>query len=151
AMSGGLSGNKESVDALKQSVMIWKLSGAEAFLSWLHAFLAQGQYLQRDYAGALESANAALEHCQRSGESYGASETERVIGLILADPENPNADPERAASAYQRALEIARQQEARWLELRAAYSLAQKLGSRSSVATREILGKALRWFQERGE
>ena len=41
----------------------------------------------------------------------------------------PTAPPVTAETCFQRALEIAREQEARWLELRAALSLARLWGS----------------------
>jgi len=52
-------------------------------------------------------------------------------------------------ATYQRALEIARAQEARLLELRAATSLAQLWHGRGkAIDARELLGPLCAWFTE---
>jgi predicted ATPase len=64
----------------------------------------------------------------------------------LQQPETP---PAEAETWLQRALNVARRQEAKWLELRAAVSLArlwQQQGKRA--AARALLGPIYGWFTE---
>jgi hypothetical protein len=138
----------QGVAGLEQTIHFWRLSGSQALLSWLLAFLAQGQLAMGDPTGAVASAEAALEHCQRTGEAYGASEAQRALGLALR-ARNQAGDRERASAAFGQAVEIATQQEARWLALRAAYSAAHGSPSVDSQAHAGLL-REVRWFQEQG-
>ena len=72
----------------------------------------------------LEEAEAAVEQTQ---ERYWEAEVHRLRGrLLLATSEPPAPEAARTAEAsYRRALEVARRQGARSLELRAAVSLSQ--------------------------
>ncbi|HEX9621166.1 MAG TPA: TOMM system kinase/cyclase fusion protein, partial [Polyangiaceae bacterium] len=149
AMAGCPSGDEASLNGLKLAIKMWRLSGLRAALSWHHAFLAQGQVASGDYAGALLSAEEALEHCKRTGEGYGLSEAHRILGLVLGDEKSPNHDRARAVAAYAEALKSARRQEARWLELRAAYTQANQL--RDDVDAGENLTRVLDWFEQQGE
>jgi hypothetical protein len=148
ASAGALDGQAAAVAGLEQTVHMWRLSGSQALLSWQLAFLAQGKLALGDPAGALAAASAAIEHCERTGESYGASESHRVLGLALSAPGFAARDPERAAQAFDRALEIARLQEARWLALRAGFSFAQQAPAEVAPRARARLAEELRWFQE---
>jgi hypothetical protein len=142
AMMGAAAGEEQGIADLQHSIQVWQFMGVRAALSWHLAFLARGQAIRRDYAGALVSARAALDHCERTGEGYGASEVHRVLGGLLGDPDNPMGDPREAAVHCYRALEIAKQQEAHWLELQAARALVTTLGNDA----REHLARAVAWF-----
>ncbi len=146
--AGALDGQAEAVAGLEQLTHLWRLSGTSALLSWQLAFLAQGKLALGDHAGARAAADAAVEHCERTGEAYGASEAQRVLGLVLSAPGNPARDPGRAAQAFGRALEIAERQEARWLTLRAAFSFAGAASPELAGPARDRLAEELGWFRE---
>jgi hypothetical protein len=112
------------------------------------SFLAQGKLAVADHAGARAAAMAAIAHCERTGEAYGAAEAHRSLSVVLGDPGNPERDPVGARAAGEQALEIARLQEARWLSLRAAFSLARQAPSESAAAARAQLAHELAWFRE---
>jgi predicted ATPase len=117
--------------------------GAPQLLCWLAELqLAAGR--ATDAAGSLDG---ALALSGQSGESYFDAELHRLRGeRFLGMPEDGDAE---AQQEFQRALEIARLQEARSFELRAATSLArlwQTQGKRAEA--RDLLQPIYAWFTE---
>jgi predicted ATPase len=93
---------------------------------------------------ALAEAHTLMEqHAERCWEA----EIARLRGVVLLrQPEPPQAEAE---ACFQRALDVARRQEAKSLELRAAMSLArlwQQQGKRAEA--RELLAPVYAWFTE---
>ena len=82
---------------------------------------------------------------EETGERYVEAEIHRLKGnLLLA--ENGSAEAE---ACYVRALQVARAQEARSLELRATTSLARLRGEQGrSAEARDLLAPVYRWFTE---
>jgi predicted ATPase len=80
-------------------------------------------------------------------ERYWEAEVHRLRGvLLLRQPETPQAEAE---TWLQRALDVARRQEAKSLELRAAMSLArlwQQQGKRQEA--HDLLAPVYHWFTE---
>jgi predicted ATPase len=93
---------------------------------------------------ALAEAHAVAVH---TGELFYASETHRLTGvLVLAGGAARYAEAE---THFQQALDVARRQEAKSLELRAAMSLArlwQQQGKREDA--RQLLAGVYGWFTE---
>ena len=80
------------------------------------------------------------------GETRWQAETVRLKGALMGRAGAAIGDIE---ATYQRALEIARAQEARLLELRAATSLGQLWhGQGKANEARELLGPPYAWFTE---
>lgn len=146
AMVGAAAGEEVAIADLQRSIAIWRAMGVRAASSWHLAFVARGQHLRREYADATANARAALDHCAVAGEGYGASECHRVLSALLGDPENPACDPAAAASHGWLALEVASQQEARWLELQAAMQLAATQSGAERERARAALADVLAWF-----
>jgi hypothetical protein len=88
-------------------------------------------------------ARSAVSHAESTGEGYGAVEAERVVAFLLGDPKSPLHDVGAARSTYRRALAIAREQEARWVELRTAYCWHRQIAEAESQAA---LQQSLGWF-----
>ncbi len=83
---------------------------------------------------------------ERSGETRWQAETVRMKGVLM---ERTGAGIEDIEATYQRALGIARGQEAQLLELRAATSLGQLWhGQGKASEARELLGPLYAWFTE---
>jgi class 3 adenylate cyclase/tetratricopeptide (TPR) repeat protein len=143
-----LDGDPQALQGMTHAIQMWKFAGIRSALSWQYAFLAQGCAARGDYVDALAHARAATAHCEQNAEAYGASEAHRVLGSILADPRNPGRDAGAAQSAFQAALDIARCQQARWLELRAAHTWAVSL---PEDGWREPLHGVVSWFADRQE
>ena len=93
---------------------------------------------------ALAEAQALVE---KTGERYYEAELERLKGeLLLA--QSPD-DPAEAEACFHNALEIARRQQAKSLELRTAMSLArlwQRQGKEGDA--RQLLNDVFAWFTE---
>jgi predicted ATPase len=102
-------------------------------------------------AGSLEEALEALAdataQAERSGERYCEAEIHRVRGeVLLAQSTDDQPEAERC---FHQALDVARKQEARSLELRAATSLArlwQRQGRPDDA--RDLLAPVYDWFTE---
>ena len=99
-------------------------------------------------AGLPEEGLRALAEVQTiSGARYYEAELDRVKGELLL---SESADNHSAAEVcFRQALDIARGQQAKWWELRAAMSLArlwQQQGKRQ--AARELLAPVYGWFTE---
>ena len=65
----------------------------------------------------------AIEKEEKSKEKWGEAEVHRIAGEIAVKSLEP--DPEKAEAYFDRALSVARQQQAKSWELRAAMSLAR--------------------------
>ena len=108
--------------------------------------LAETQHAAGQLAEARATVAAALQISAQLGQPFTDVDLHRLDGdLVLAT----GGAPEEAASRYQHALEIARSQEAKSLELRAATSLAKlwrDQGKRTEA--RALLADIYNWFTE---
>ena len=113
----------EGLALIQQGLEAYRATGAEfqrpyflALLAEVHGTLGQAA----EGLAALGEARAAMEE---SGERYYEAELYRMEGELLLTREPPDEDA--AEACFRRALETARRQQARSLELRAATSLAR--------------------------
>ena len=84
---------------------------------------------------------------ERTGHRMDEAEVHRVLGELLW--QQPTPDWQAAESSFLKALEVARSQEAKGFELRAAMSLArlwQDQGKRSEAC--DLLAPIYGWFTE---
>ena len=80
-------------------------------------------------------------------ERWWGAEINRIAGEIAL--RSPEADVAKAEAHFERALEVARQQQAKSWELRAAMSLARLWRSQGKVReARELLAPVYGWFTE---
>lgn len=87
----------------------------------------------------------ALQIVERTGERWFAAELNRRKGQVVLR----QGHPETAEQHYRKALSIAREQEAKLWELRAAVSLARlrrEQGRRTEA--RDLLAPVYDWFTE---
>lgn len=117
---------------------------------WHMLFIAMIADASKQTGGSIEVFNAvndALTHAQRSGECFYEAELHRVKGELLLIQTSRN---EREAEAcFQNAMQVARGQGAKSLELRAAMSLSrlwQRQGKREEG--RKLLSEIYGWFTE---
>ena len=95
----------------------------------------------------LEALAEALVMLPKSGARWWEAELYRLRGELLL--QHAVAQPEEAEACFHQALDVARRQRARALELRAAMSLArlwQQQGKRTEA--RELLAPIYGWFTE---
>jgi class 3 adenylate cyclase/predicted ATPase len=96
---------------------------------------------------ALTSIDRALALVKKSGESWAEADLSRIKGEILCTNDVPDAA--EAEVCFREAIEIARHQQARSLELRAATSLAHLWQTEGkAVKARELLAPIYDWFTE---
>jgi predicted ATPase len=109
--------------------------------------LAQGLRKVGRHDEALNALGLGVAQAEQQGQHYYDAELHRLRAEILLDTDG-NA-VEEAEALFGQSLEIARRQEAKTFELRAATSLArlwQRQGKRD--ATRELLAPVYEWFTE---
>lgn len=121
--------------------------GMGAVWPWFLVLLAEAYGRVGQLAEGLDALAEALEWVQRNDERLYEAEAYRIRGELLLKQDPP--DSAAAEQCFQRALEVARQQEAKSWELRAATSLSRlwlQQGKRD--AARELLLPVYDWFTE---
>ena len=111
----------------------------------LFALLAEACEIAGEIDEAVTLLGDALQTVERTGHRWLAAELNRLKGELL----RRQGHPEAAEKLYRKALSIARKQEARLWELRAAMSLARlrrEQGCHSEA--RELLEPVYGWFTE---
>ena len=111
------------------------------------------QYLAIAYAelGQFDDAwrciDDAIDKKEKSKEKWGEAEVHRIAGEIAVNSPEPNAA--KAEAYFERALAVARQQQAKSWELRASMSLARLWRDQGKVQqARELLAPVYGWFAE---
>jgi len=96
-----------------------------------------------------EAANGkeALAVVENTGGRFYEAELHRLHGELRRRQAVPDAP--QAEACFQRALDVARRQQAKWWELRAAMSLARLWQRQGKPAeARELLAEIYGWFTE---
>ena len=125
------------------------LQGTGARRSWAYyaALLAEAYGNSGAPGEGLRMLADAFEHVQHTGECWWEAELHRLKGELLL---SLSADNQAEAEAcWHQALAVARRQQAKSLELRAAVSLSrlwQQQGKRAEA--RELLASIYGWFTE---
>ena len=95
----------------------------------------------------MDACRRAFEIVAQTGERHYEAEIHRVNGLLLALEPGGNAEP--AEECFMKSLEVARNQSAKTLELRAAHDLAQLWhGQGNTGEARDLLAPVYGWFTE---
>jgi predicted ATPase len=132
---------------MRQGLAATQATGTRVALSVYLTLLAEvsGQSGQTEVG--LRLLAEALAHVDHTGERYYAAEVYRIKGEILLQQTVP--DTPQAEECFQQALVVARRQQARSWELRAAMSLSrlwQQQGKRTEA--RDLLVPIYGWFTE---
>ncbi len=135
-----------TITSLRESIAAFKASGARLRLPYYLGLLAEvcGR------AGRADDGLAAVEEgmaaSRAHNERWWDAELHRLRGELLL---SGGADADEAETAYSRAMEIARIQQARALELRAATSLARLWHTQGRTdEARRLLQNLYSWFTE---
>ena len=132
---------------LRAGLAAYRATGAELESSHWLGLLADACLDTGQAEEGLRTIAEALGHVAQTGIVYYESELHRLEGelLLRLDPR----DEQRAEASFRRALEIARVQEAKSWELRAAMSLARLWGEQGPRAeARDLLAPVYGWFTE---
>jgi predicted ATPase len=138
---------KEGIEQLQQGVIAYSATGAELFRPYWLALLAEAQGAIGEPETGLTVLTEALTVVDKTGARWYEAELHRLKGALLLQQSSDN-HPE-AERCFHHALDIARNQQAKSFELRAATSLArlwQCQGKRDEA--RQMLGDVYGWFTE---
>jgi predicted ATPase len=132
---------------IRQGITACRTIGAALFVPYFSALLADvSAYLGHPEDGlrALAEAHTLVEQHE---ERWWEAEICRLRGVVLL--RHPETPPAEAETWLRRALDVARRQEAKSLELRAAMSLARLWQQQDKhVEARELLAPIYGWFTE---
>jgi predicted ATPase len=131
---------------LRGGLSAYRATGAEVGMPHFYGLLARASGIAGQIEDALSLLDDALRIVARTGERWFAAELHRLKGKVLLR----QGHTEAAEDLYRKALSVAREQEAKLWELRAAVSLARlhrEQGHRAEA--RDLLAPVLRLVQRR--
>jgi predicted ATPase len=130
---------------LRRGPAAYRATGAELLMPHYLALLAGACEIAGQFEEAAKLLDDAMQIVERTGERWFAAELNRHKGQILLQQEHP----EEAEELYRKALSIAREQEAKLWELRAAVSLARLRRDQDRRAeAHDLLAPVYGWFTE---
>ena len=130
---------------LRSGSAAYSATGAETRISYHIALLAKACEIAGQLEEAFSLLNNALQIATRTGERWFAAELYRHKGQLMLR----QGHSEAAEELYRQALMIAKEQEAKLWELRAAISLARLVGNQGRRSeARELLAPVHGWFTE---
>jgi TOMM system kinase/cyclase fusion protein len=145
----------EGLGQIRRGLDMYRATGATYQRPHYLTLLAEASGLLGQPEGGLAALDEALTLMEQTGERYYEAELYRQRGELLLPraaqrhPAQGSREPHEAEACFQQALDVARQQQAKSLELRAAMSLArlwQQRGQRAEA--RELLAPIYGWFSE---
>jgi predicted ATPase len=137
----------EGIALIRQGLVAWRAAAAEVLRPFWLALLAEAYAAGDDPAGGLPGLAEALVLVETTGERWYEAELSRLRGELVL--QHAIVEPGEAEACFQQALTIARRQQAKSWELRAAMSLSrfwQQQGKRAEA--RELLAPVYGWFTE---
>jgi tetratricopeptide (TPR) repeat protein len=136
----------DAVRAITSGMTSLRSTGALLYEPWHLWYLAMAYAELGQPDDARRCIDEAIDKVERSKEKWCEAEVHRIAGEIaLKSPQHPA----NAETHFERALAVARQQQAKSWELRAAMSMARlwrDQGKRSEA--RELLAPVYGWFTE---
>jgi class 3 adenylate cyclase/tetratricopeptide (TPR) repeat protein len=131
---------------IQEGMAALRRTGGGCFIPLALGHLALALGASGDAEAALASAAEAVRVARASGELCWEAETLRILGEVKGAA---GAAPDDIQALYRAALEVARQQEAKALELRAAISLARLWAEHGECGqSRDLLGRVYSRFTE---
>ena len=135
----------EGISLLRGGLAAYRATGAERFMSHYTALLAKASEIAGQTEEAVTQLDDALHIVERTGERWFAAEVNRHKGQLMLRQGHSQA----AEELYAKALSIAREQEAKLWELRAAESLTRlRRDQHGHAEARDLLAQVYDWFTE---
>jgi class 3 adenylate cyclase/tetratricopeptide (TPR) repeat protein len=138
---------EEGIAQIRQGIAAFRATSANAWCHYWLALLAEASAAAGQIAQGLTAVEEALTLVGQNGECFHEAELHRLHGELLLQQPSP-AIPQ-VLTCFHYALEVARRQEAKLLELRALMSLArlwQQQGKRAEA--HRLLAEIYGWFTE---
>jgi class 3 adenylate cyclase/predicted ATPase len=134
----------EGMSLLRTGFAEYRATGTQTWIPYYIALLASAYAIAGQIDEAVTQLDGALQIVGKMGERLLAAELHRQKGQLLL-----RRGPDAAEELYREALSIAKEQEAKLWELRAAVSLAQLRRDQGRRAeARDLLTPVYGWFTE---
>jgi predicted ATPase len=142
-----LNQGEDGIAEIHQGIAAYRATGSQTWLPFFLALQAETYARVKRIDDGLASVAEGLALADKTKERCWQAELNRIKGdLLLAASSN---NPEEAESCFSRALDIARRQQAKSWELRAAVSLGRLWQQQSKVdKARKLLAPIHGWFTE---
>jgi predicted ATPase len=137
----------DAVQMLTSDITAWRSTGSTVFMPWFLSLLARAYAGLSQFDDAWRCIGEAMTAIETTKEKWCEAEVHRVAGEIALPSQEP--DTAKAEAYFERALAVARQQQAKSWELRAAMSMARlwrDQGKREEA--RALLAPVYGWFTE---
>jgi predicted ATPase len=137
---------QEQIGQISQNLAAVRETGSALWMPYFLALQADLYAQEGQVEAGLDTVAEAQASMQATGERWAEAELHRIRGSLLVQTGTP---PAEAETWLQEALDVARRQEAKSLELRAAMSLSRlwhQQGKRQEA--HEVLAGVYAWFTE---
>jgi class 3 adenylate cyclase/predicted ATPase len=144
ALSGKAS---EAIQMITSGITTYRSTGSRAYLPFFLSHLARAEAELGQFDDAWRYMGEAMVAIETTNERWFEAEANRIAGQVALLSPEPNAV--KAQTYFERALAVARAQQAKSWELRAAMSMARlwrDQGKRQQA--RELLAPVYGWFTE---
>jgi len=131
------------IEQIEQGIEVWQATGAQLFRPHLLALLAESYGKAGRPEEGLQTLAQALSAAQKSSKRFYTAELYRLKGMLLMRLGKPATEVELC---FQQALEIAQNQQAKSLELRAAVGLFSY--QENNTQAKQMLQAVYGWFKE---
>jgi predicted ATPase len=137
----------DAVAKLTSGISAFRATGSSIWMPWYQSHLARAYAEIGQFGDAWHQIDEAMSGMGKTKEKWCEAELNRVAGEIALM--SPERDAARAEAYFDHALTVARQQQAKSWELRAAMSLARLRRDQEKVQqARDLLAPVYRWFTE---
>lgn len=141
----GQTASPDAVELIREGIAQHRTTWSNLDYAFNMALLAETCERCGQTAAALAAVEEGLALVHATGEGYWRSELHRLHGRCMLDAGDVNA----AQASFRQALEIAQQQKAKSLELRAAMDLSDLWANQGQRArARDLLAGVYHWFTE---
>jgi predicted ATPase len=139
----------DGIAKVRQGLTAWIATGAETHRTFFLGLLAEALDRGVQIDEGLHALAEALAQMNSTGTVFHAAELHRLHGEFLLRRDAADATCHEAEACFGRAFTIARRQQARSLELRAAMSLTRLYQRQGRPAeARPMLAECYAWFKE---
>ena len=133
----------DAVHSITSGITAWRSTGARVFMPLYLSYLTRAYADLGRFDDAWRCIDEAITAVETTQERWWEADVHRIAGEIALL--SPKPDAAKAEAYFERALAVARQQQAKSWELRAAMSLARLWRDQGKPQqARELLGSGLR-------
>jgi class 3 adenylate cyclase/predicted ATPase len=137
----------DAVRMIASGLAAWRSTGSTLWAPLCTARLATAHSQLGQFDEAWRFIGEAINAAETTKETWSEAEVNRIAGEIAL--KSPEPDAAKAAAYFEHALAVARKQQAKSWELRAAMSLARLWRSQGKPQqARELLAPVYGWFTE---